>query len=346
MKKKLTLLAALIIVLLSACSQKTDEPATLTVMTHDSFAISEDVVAIFEQEYGVEVRFLQSGDAGTMLNQAILSREAPLADVLYGVDNTFLSRALAEDIFLAYESPRLESIPDAFQLDGQHRAIPIDYGDVCLNYDIAYFQDAEINPPADLDALTQPEYESLLVVENPATSSPGLAFLLATIGHFGSDGYLDYWADIRANDVLVVNDWETAYYCEFSHSGGTRPIVVSYGSSPPAEVYFAEEELSEPPTGVVTANTSCFRQIEFAGILRGTENEDLAQAWIDFMLSIEFQEDMPLNMFVYPVISQAELPSVFAQYAVIPAETAYVAPDDIAAQRDAWIDAWTQAVLR
>jgi thiamine transport system substrate-binding protein len=346
MTHKITLLATLTILLLSACGQATDEPAILTVMTHDSFQISEDVVAIFEQEYGVEIQFLQSGDAGTMLNQAILSRQAPLADVLYGVDNTFLSRALAEDIFLAYESPRLEAVPDEFELDDQFRAIPIDYGDVCLNYDIAYFEQAGSEPPADLEALTLPEYESLLVVENPATSSPGLAFLLATIGHFGTDGYLDYWADLRANDVLVVNDWETAYYGEFSHSGGTRPIVVSYGSSPPAEVYFAEEELAEPPTGVVTANTSCFRQIEFAGILQGTEHEELAQAWIDFMLSIEFQEDMPLNMFVFPVINEAVLPPVFSQNMVIPGQTAQVSPGDIAENRDAWIDAWTQAVLR
>jgi thiamine transport system substrate-binding protein len=315
-------------------------------MTHDSFAISEEVVAIFEQEHDVEVQFLQSGDAGTMLNQAILSREAPLADVLYGVDNTFLSRALEEDIFLAYESPRLETVPDEFEMDDQHRATPIDYGDVCLNYDISYFEEAGLEPPTDLEALTLPAYESLLVAENPATSSPGLAFLLATIGHFGTDGYMDYWADLRANDVLVVNDWETAYYSEFSHSGGTRPIVVSYGSSPPAEVYFAEEELLEPPTGVVTANTSCFRQVEFAGILQGTENEELAQAWIDFMLSIEFQEDMPLNMFVFPVINEAELPPVFSQHMVIPDQTAQVAPADIADNRDAWIDAWTQTVLR
>jgi thiamine transport system substrate-binding protein len=262
------------------------------------------------------------------------------------VDNTFLSRALAEDIFVAYESPRLAAVPDEFQLDDQHRATPIDYGDVCLNYDTAYFEDTDLEPPADLEALTQPEYEGLLVVENPATSSPGLAFLLATIGHFGSDGYLDYWTDLRTNDVLVVNDWETAYYGEFSHSGGTRPVVVSYGSSPPAEVYFAEEDLSQPPTGVITANTSCFRQIEFAGILQGTQHQELAQAWIDFMLSIEFQEDMPLNMFVFPVINEAELPPVFTQFMIIPDQTAQVSPQDIANNRDAWIDAWTQTVLR
>ena len=346
MKIKMTLISTLVVLLQAACSQEASEPNTLTVMTHDSFQISEEVVALFEEENNVEVQFLQSGDAGTMLNQAILSREAPLADVLYGVDNTFLSRALAEDIFLAYDSPRLEAVADEFELDGQHRALPIDYGDVCLNYEIAYFEQAGIDPPTDLESLTQPQYESLLVVENPATSSPGLAFLLATIGHFGSDGYLDYWASLRANDVLVVNDWETAYYGEFSHSGGTRPIVVSYGSSPPAEVYFAEVELSEPPTGVVTANTSCFRQIEFAGVLRGTQHEDLAQAWIDFMLSVEFQEDMPLNMFVFPVIPEAGLPEVFRLHMVIPDQTAQVSPGDIAENRDAWIDAWTVTVLR
>ncbi|HHH82835.1 MAG TPA: thiamine ABC transporter substrate-binding protein, partial [Chloroflexi bacterium] len=200
--------------------------------------------------------------------------------------------------------------------------------------------------PHNLADLLKPEYEGMVVVENPATSSPGLAFLLATIGYFGEDGYLDFWKGMVDNDVLVVNDWETAYYSEFNAHGGTRPIVVSYGSSPPAEVYFAEEPLEEPPTGVISEDGSCFRQIEFVGILKGTPNRDLAEAWIDFMLSPTFQEDMPLNMFVFPVNPQAKLPEVFAEHMVIPESTAQVDPQAIEANREAWIEAWTETVLR
>jgi thiamine transport system substrate-binding protein len=275
----------------------------------------------------------------------VLAGDHPLADVFYGVDNTFLSRALDGNIFEPYDSPLLDLIPDEFELDPQRRALPVDYGDVCLNYEKAYFQDHALVPPVNLEDLLKPEYKSLLVVENPATSSPGLAFLLATIGHFGQDSYLQYWQGLVANDVKVVNDWETAYYTEFSRYGGERPIVVSYGSSPPVEMIYAEQPLDEPPTAAITADRSCFRQIEFVGILKGTKNRDLAEAWVDFMLSTKFQEDMPLQMFVFPVNPQAQLQAEFVNYLAVPEQTAVVRPEDIAAHREEWIDAWTQTVL-
>jgi thiamine transport system substrate-binding protein len=315
-------------------------------MAHDSFAVSDEVLEAFEQEHDVEVEIRLAGDAGTMLNSAILAKGAPLADVLYGVDNTYLSRALAEAIFEPYESPALAVIPDEFELDPAHGALPVDWGDVCINYEIAYFEDNDLPVPGSLEDLLQPEYAGLLTVQNPATSSPGLAFLLATIGHFGTDGYLDYWAGLVENEVSVVNDWETAYYTEFSRWGGPDPLVVSYGSSPPFEVIFAEEPIDSPPTGVITAGGTCFRQIEFAGILAGTENRELAEAWIDYMLSVPFQEDIPLNMFVFPVNPDAELQAEFVEYLAIPENPVRLDPSEIADNRAAWLQAWTETVLR
>ena len=242
--------------------------------------------------------------------------------------------------------PPWQVIPAEFQLDPDQGALPVDYGDVCINYDKAYFTGKNLAPPQDLDELLKPEYRGMLVVENPATSSPGLAFLLATIGRYGEDGYLDYWRSLVANDVLVVNDWETAYNGEFSYWGGTRPLVVSYNSSPPFELIFAETPLDEPPTASVVGPQSCYRQIEFAGILKGTLNRDLAEAWIDFMLSPTFQEDMPLQMAVFPVNPQAKLTGAFADYLQTPEVPAMVDPALIASQREAWIQAWTEAVLR
>ena len=338
------LLALTIVFILTACTSS--GPRTLTIMTHDSFAVSDEVLAAFEEEHAVEVEILLAGDAGTMLNSAILARGAPLADVLFGVDNTYLSRALEEEIFEPYASPLLAGIPDEFKLDPANGALPVDYGDVCLNYEIAYFEQGDLRVPASLEDLLKPEYTGLLTVQNPATSSPGLAFLLATIGHFGTDGYLDFWAGLVENEVSVVNDWETAYYNEFSQWGGPDPLVVSYGSSPPFEVIFAEEPIDAPPTGVITADGACFRQIEFAGILAGTENRELAEAWIDWMLSVPFQEDIPLNMFVFPVNPEAELQAEFADYLAIPENPIRLDPAQIAANREAWLRAWTETVLR
>lgn len=320
-------------------------PATLTVMTHDSFAISEDVVTAFEQENNVDIVFLASGDTGTMLNKAVLAKDAPLADVMFGVDNTFLSRALEADIFDAYQSPALSDVPSEFVLDSSFHALPVDYGDVCINYDKKYFEENNLAVPASFEDLAKPEYNGLLVVQNPATSSPGLAFMLATRAYFG-DSFLDYWQNLKDNGVVVVDSWETAYYTNFSASSGQgpQPMVVSYASSPAAEVFFASEPLSESPTASIVASGMCFRQIEFVGILKDGQNRDLAEKFVDFMLGKQFQEDMPLNMFVYPVNQSAQLPEVFVQHAQIADQPASITFADIAANRDTWIEAWNEAM--
>src|SRR5688572_6938157 len=163
--KRILLLLSSFLLLLASCGPQ--EPATLKIMTHDSFAVSQEVVKAFEEANNAKVVFLPSGDAGAMLNKAILTKEAPLADLLFGVDNTFLSRALEADIFEAYESPELSEIPDQFKLDVSNRALPVDYGDVCINYDKAYFAENNLALPQSLEDLPKPEYAGLLVVENP-----------------------------------------------------------------------------------------------------------------------------------------------------------------------------------
>jgi thiamine transport system substrate-binding protein len=350
--KKITLLISIFLFLLSACAPQTPlapaEPQTLTVMTHDSFSVSEEVVAAFETANNAKVTFLQSGDAGSVLNKAILTRDAPLADVLFGVDNTFLSRALEAEIFESYASPELANIPAAFKLDSSNRALPVDYGNVCINYDKAYFAENSLAVPQSLEDLTRSEYANLLVVQNPATSSTGLAFMLATVAHFGEDGYLAYWSDLKANGVVVVDGWETAYYNNFSASSGRgpQPMVVSYGTSPAAEVIFADPPVDDAPTASILGPDTCFRQIEFVGILKGTQNRALAEKFVDFMLSRQFQEDVPLQMFVYPVNSTAALPEAFTKYSQAPAQTATLAPDIIATNRDKWIQEWTDVVMK
>lgn len=323
-------------------------PETLTVITHDSFAVSENVIAAFEEANNAKVTFMKAGDAGTVLNKVVLTKDAPMADVFYGVDNTFLSRALDAGIFASYNSPLLAKIPAEFQLDSSNSALPVDYGDVCINYDKAYFQTHQLAVPQSLEDLAKPEYKGLLVVENPATSSPGLAFLMATVAHFGADQAVEYWKSLQANGVVAVNSWETAYYTNFSGSSGKgpQPMVVSYASSPAAEVYFASPQPEEAPTASITAKDTCFRQIEFVGILKGTQHEALAQKFVDFMLSTSFQEDMPLQMFVYPVNNEAKLPEVFQKYAQTAQEPARLDSAEIAANRETWIQAWNEAVLK
>lgn len=325
------------------------ERPTLVVASHDSFNASEEVLQRFEEENNVTLQFLQLGDAGEALNKLILSKDAPLADLFFGVDNTFLSRALNADIFMPYDSPALAQIPDDLKLDSENRLLPVDVGYVNLNADRTWFDENGIALPTTLEDLAKPDYAGLLVVENPATSSPGLAFLLATISYFGEDGYLDYWQQLRDNDVLVTNGWSEAYYDHFtvgSGGSGDRPIVVSYTTSPPADVLFAGDGRTEPASVNINPDGGVFRQIEYVGIVEGTEQLALAQAFVDFLLSDAFQADVPLQMFVYPALPETPLPELFDQFAEQPAAVAQLEPSAIEENREAWIEAWTNMMLR
>ena len=327
-------------------SAETENPREITLMTHDSFSASAGVIEAFEQQNNAKIIFFKSGDAGEALNKAILSKNNPLADVFYGVDNTFLTRALSEDLFVPYSSSLVEQLPEDLRLDPENRLIPVDFGDVCINYDIAWFKEKNMEPPSLLEDLLKPEFKNLVVVENPATSSPGLAFLLTTVAKFGENGYLDFWQGLKQNNVMVTSGWKEAYWGQFTAaSKGTRPVVVSYASSPAAEVHFAKSPVETPPTGVVVNNGAAFRQIEFAGILKGTTKPDLAQKLVDFLVSKNFQEDIPLQMFVFPANKKAALPEVFVKHAAITNEPAVLDYNLISKKRELWIDQWTELML-
>lgn len=321
-------------------------PTKVVLVTHDSFAISKDAKAAFEAQTGLELQILQSGDAGAVLNTALLTAGDPQGDVLFGVDNTLLSRALAGDLLEPYVSPALDQVAAEYPAPDP-RVTPIDHGEVCLNVDREWFSRKRLEPPRTLADLTRPRYRDLLVVENPATSSPGLAFLLATVATYGDPGWQDYWRALRANGVRVVDGWEAAYTQEFSGSAGSpgkRPIVVSYATSPAAEVIFASKKTSRAPTAAVDAG--CFRQVEYAGVLKGAANEEGARALVDFMLSRRFQADVPGSMFVMPVRRGVPIPPEFVEHALVPRDPLTLPPPVIAAKRDEWVDAWTDLVLR
>jgi thiamine transport system substrate-binding protein len=317
---------------LAACGDDGEGSVAITLVAYDSFPKEgtplNDALAGFTKETGITVHIVTAGDAGTMVSKAVLTAGNPEGDVMWGVDNTLLSAATDGDIF-----------------DGAPQ--PVDFGDVCVNYDIAWFTEHQIEPPRTLDDLVLPEYRDLLVVENPSTSSPGLAFLLSTIAEYGDDGWQQYWTDLRANGVAVADSWETAYYEMFSGAGGSsgdRPLAVSYGTSPPAEVVFADPPVDTAPTGV--ADGTCFRQIEYAGVLRGTEHADAATKLLAFLESAPFQQELPLTLFVFPASERVAVPEVFSKYAVVPNNPYSMQTDRIAANRQQWQDQWNEIVLR
>lgn len=343
--RRWALIAVLVCTLaLSACSSDAD-PGEVVLVSHDSFNIPDDLQAAFEEETGLTLRVLRGGDAVEALNQAILTVDDPQGDVFFGVDDVTLSRAIAADLFEPYEAAGLERIPAEYRIDPESRATPVDHGAVCINYDAEWFEDEGLAVPETLDDLADPAYDGLLVVQNPASSTPGLNFLTATIAEYGEDGWLDYWERLRENDVLVTSGWSDAYYSQFSGgaSEGDRPLVTSYGSSPPFEVPDEEPLPEAGPTGVIEG--TCVRQIEFAGVLANAANPDGARQLIDFLVADEFQESVPLSMYVFPVVD-VPLPDIFDRYAVIPSDPYQLDGELIDAERDRWISEWTDVVLR
>ncbi|MFF3848429.1 thiamine ABC transporter substrate binding subunit [Streptomyces sp. NPDC002328] len=324
---------------------------TVTLVSHSSWAVSKNVLPEFEKQTGYKVRVLEDGDAGQAVNKAILTKDNPQGDVFFGVDNTLLSRALDNDLFQPYAAKGLDQVGAEYRLDGdKHRVTPVDHGDICVNYDKKYFADRRLAPPATFDDLVKPAYKDLLVTENASTSSPGLGFLLGTAAKYGDAGWEAYWKKLKANGVKVVDGWDQAYNEEFSGSAGgkkagaDRPLVVSYASSPPAEVIFGDPKPATAPTGVATG--TCFRQVEFAGLLSNAKNSAGGKALIDFLVSKQFQEDMPLNMFVYPVVKGAAVPAEFTKYGPAAQDPETMDPAKIAADRDQWVKTWTSLVLK
>ena len=348
------LISAVVGVLLAGCSTiGVEEEPTATegeqirdvvLVTHESFALPKQLVKAWEKETGHKLVTRAAGDAGALTNKLVLTKDSPTGDVAFGVDNTFASRALEAGVFAEYGG-ELPAGADAYALgaEGSERLVPVDSGNVCVNVDTAWFAAHDQEPPATLADLTEPAYRDLFVAPGAPTSSPGFAFLLATIAEYG-DGWQDYWADLMANGTKLTSGWEDAYFVDFTGGGGknaSRPIVVSYDSSP---AFTVDTKTGESTTAALLE--TCFRQVEYAGVLEGANNPEGARGLIEFLLSEEVQAALPESMFVFPVRDGVELPADWAKHAVRPERTLEVSPEDIDAHRDEWLTEWTDITTR
>lgn len=316
--------------------------ATLVVATHDSWAMSKKVMDAFTRETGIEVTIQSHGDAGELTNKLVLTKDVPIADGVFGIDNTFATRATDAGVLTPYTSPALPASASAFALPGDAAAdlTPIDYGDVCVNVDDTWFAAHDLAEPKTLQDLADPAYRNLTVTPGATTSSTGLAFLLGTVGAFG-DGWTDYWKSLVANGLKVDAGWTDAYEVDFTAGGGNgdRPIVVSYSSSPPFTI---PKGKSRPTTSALL--DTCFRQVEYAGVLAGSKNPVGMEKFIDFMLSHQFQAALPENMYVYPIDTTVALPRDWARWAPTADKPFTVAPADISSHRSEWLSTWRDLI--
>lgn len=327
--------------LIGSCSPDTEPRKSVTLLAYDSFTIPDESFADFTEETGIEVDIALGGDAGELAAKVALTSGNPEGDVLWGFDNALLTRLMEAKAFEPYVS-RAAPVDPSLIASGQAVVTPVDFGFVCVNYDVAALQTLGLSPPKDFDDLVRPEYRGLLVVPDAAASSPGLAFVLATVSAF-EDRWTEYWQALVDNDVALAGGWTDAYYTRFSRHGGDRPLVVSYSTSPPAEVIFSDPPLAidaPAPTGII--EDTCFQQIEFAGVLRGSGNEEAARKLVDFLISRNFQELLPENLFVYPVNQEAELPDSFNRFAPPISDPWSMSSEEIARRRIDILDEWSR----
>ena len=334
--------------LLAGCALEnpSEDPAAeaakeVVLATHDSWNMSKKVLREFTDETGYDVVVQPSGDAGALTNKLVLTKGSPIADVVYGIDNTFASRAVDEGVLAPYtpaDNAGASFEPDEAEVAEQ--VTPIDYSDVCVNVDDTWFAERELTSPKTFEDLLDPAFKGLFVTPGPPTSSPGLAFLIATISKFGEAGWRDYWeALLLDNEAKVTSGWSDAYQVDFTAGGGggDRPIVLSYASSPPFTI---PEDGDEPTTSALL--DTCFRQVEYAAVLEGAENPEGARALVDFMVRTSFQEALPDNMYVFPVDPGAQLPELWAEYAE-PASDPWPMPESrIAELRADWLRSWAE----
>jgi thiamine transport system substrate-binding protein len=318
---------------------------TVVVASHDSWSMSKDVLARFTDETGYHVKVEPNGDAGELTNKLVLTKGSPIADAVYGIDNTFASRAVDEGILADY-TPRAEpASARSYALDDPtdaERLTPVDFGDVCVNVDDVWFRKHGKTPPRTLDDLTKPAYKGLFVTPGATSSSPGLAFLLATVAKYG-DGWPAYWKRLMANGTKLTSGWTDAYEVDFTAGGGhgDRPIVLSYASSPPFTI---PKGASRPTTSSLL--DTCFRQVEYAGVLEGAKNPQGARAFVTFMTQRPFQEALPENMYVFPVDDRARLPEEWARFAKVAPHPLTVPAAEIAKHRDEWLREWGDITSR
>lgn len=319
-----------------------DTPTEVVLVTHESFALPEELTEKFEADTGLTLTVRAAGDAGTLTNKLVLTKDSPTGDVAFGVDNTYASRAIDEGVFASY-APALPEGAEAFELEGDDAdaLTPVDSGNVCVNVDDTWFAQEGLEPPATLDDLTDPAYEDLFVVPGATTSSPGMAFLLTTIAEYG-DAWPDYWTDLMANGAKLTDGWSDAYQVDFTQGGGKgdRPIVVSYDSSPAFTV--------DGQGGTTTSALldTCFTQVEYAGVLTGAANPDGAEQVVDWLLSDEVQAALPDSMYVFPVADAAQLPADWATFAPRPESPYAVDPAEVTENRDAWLTEWSDVTTR
>lgn len=312
----------------------------VTIIVHDSFVDGEEFEAAASAATGYSVKVMTAGDGGELTNKLVLTKGAPIADAFFGVDNTFASRLLDNDVAQEFTP---DALPDRAAQHQLGALVPIDMGATCINIDTEWFEAQGVTEPEKYEDLTKPEYRDLTVLLDPTSSSTGASFMIGTVEAFGDDDFAEYWTQLVDNGATISQGWSEAYYEQFTGASeaGTRPIVVSYSTSP---AFTVNEDETQSTTRALL--DTCTTQFEYAGVLAGAANPEGAQAVVEYLLSEEFQATIADEMYMYPIDGTIALPASWEAFAPLPsAEQVHdLAPGDIETGREGWLKSLADAI--
>lgn len=334
---KLTILFVHILLLIySSFAQATSE---IRLITYNSFNLPKKLIQQFEKNNNTTIKIIKAGDNNTLINRLILTKDHPIADVVYGINNNNIYKIIDNNL-IQNNQPILNN--DIF-INLKNISV-INYGFIALNYDKEWFTTHKLPLPKNLYDLALPQYKDLLVVENPNTSAVGMAFLLANIAGIGEKNTFNWWLKMRQNGIKITKDWSEAYYKEFTLNGGHYPIMVGYTSSPAAEIFYSKNKLVTPNINNLFLQGAVYEQVEGAAILNQTKQPQLAKKLIQFLQSVDVQNSLVTTMWVYPANKKVLLPKIM-QYATLPKMHWAPNPQRIQKYQQNWLERWNQIVL-
>lgn len=334
-----------------------DDDGTLKILTYDIAAFSDDMLTNFTEQTGFAVELVYTDDAGGILEIMLQTQGSPQVDLAVGLDNTYLQTALDFCLLTVNNVDTSNVDPNVMALYDGPKAVPFDQGHVCLNYDESVVDGENLTEPQTLWNLTESQWTDKTVFPSPLTSSPGRAFMVATIDYFENDldpntTAFDWWKAMADNGATFTSGWTEAY--EIHYSGGygawvdghlgDAAMTVSYCHSPGVEAYYGGNWTSS--TSLVLPRAT-FHQVEYGGLVNGGGNQEAANAFLTFLLSEDINRNMPENNLMQSVLNNATWPEEegYRYHTDLPTLNANITTERIGQEMDDWLMAWTNATV-
>jgi len=330
------ILILLLLFLFFGCVQQETGKKELVVYTYDSmvseYGLGPKIIPKFEEQCNCKIKMVSKGDAGQVLTTLVLEKENPKADVVIGLDNSLIQKAIEKKVLEEFTPKNIGIVPKDIGFYKKGFLTPFDYGFIAFVFDSKKIE-AELN---EFDSLLDSRLEKKIVIQNPRTSSPGLALLFWSIEVYGDPGYKEFWKEFKPNILVVTDGWDESAGL---FRAGEAPMYLSYATSP---AYYAEfEDINH--FLAAEFEEGHYIQVEGIGIVKGTKNRKLAEQFIEFMLTEEAQKEIPFTQFMFPVNKNIELPKAF-EYAVMPDKKLELDPELIEEKQEEWISEWEKII--